>query len=74
MMEKYQKNNVIIYIKNILEWRSRMIDFTRCPINKFKYYVVEKNGGKICITYNGEDYMLKFPAINQSIEETRIFK
>ena len=41
MMEKYQKNNVIIYIKNILEWRSRMIDFTRCPINKFKYY-----GGK----------------------------
>ena len=36
--------------------------------------MVEKNGGKICITYNGEDYMLKFPAINQSIEETRIFK
>lgn len=45
-----------------------MIDFTRCPINKFKYYG-GKNGGKICITYNGEDYMLKFPAINQSIEE-----
>ena len=40
-----QKNNVIIYIKNILEWRSRMTDFTNCEVNNFKYYG-GKNGGK----------------------------
>ena len=45
-----------------------MIDFTNCEINKFKYYG-GKNGGKICIRYNNEDYMLKFPAINQGILE-----
>lgn len=43
-----------------------MIDFTNCEVNKFKYYG-GKNGGKICIRYNNEDYMLKFPAINQGI-------
>lgn len=43
-----------------------MINFTNCDINKFKYYG-GKNGGKICITYNNEDYMLKFPAINEGI-------
>ena len=41
-----------------------MIDFTNCEINKFKYYG-GKNGGKICIVYNKEDYMLKFPAVNE---------
>ena len=45
-----------------------MIDFTNCKINKFKYYG-GKNGGKICITYNNEDYMLKFPGINEGISE-----
>jgi len=45
-----------------------MIDFTNCDINKFKYYG-GKNGGKICIKYNNEDYMLKFPAINEGISE-----
>ena len=45
-----------------------MIDFTNCEINKFKYYG-GKNGGKICIIYNNEDYMLKFPGINEGISE-----
>lgn len=37
-----------------------MVDFTNCPINKFKAYG-GANGNKINITYNGESYMLKFP-------------
>lgn len=45
-----------------------MIDFTNCEINKFKYYG-GKNGGKICIKYNNEDYMLKFAGINEGISE-----
>lgn len=45
-----------------------MIDFTNCEINKFKYYG-GKNGGKICVIYNNEDYMLKFPAINEGLSE-----
>ena len=45
-----------------------MIDFTNCEINNFKYYG-GKNGGKICVKYNNEDYMLKFPVINEGIEE-----
>ena len=45
-----------------------MIDFTNCEINNFKYYG-GKNGGKICIIYNNEDYMLKFPSINEVIGE-----
>ena len=43
-----------------------MVDFTNCEINKFKYYG-GKNGGKICIVYNKEDYMLKFPPINEAL-------
>lgn len=42
-----------------------MIDFTNCSINKFKYYG-GKNGGKICIIYNNENYMLKFPPIKDT--------
>lgn len=38
-----------------------MIDFTNCKVNNFKYYG-GKNGGKICVIYSNEDYMLKFPA------------
>lgn len=57
---------MIICIKNILEWRNSMIDFTNCQKNKFKYYG-GKNGGKICIVYNGQNYMLKFPSINEGI-------
>lgn len=45
-----------------------MIDFTECEKNNFKYYG-GKNGGKICIVYQGNDYMLKFPAINEGISE-----
>lgn len=45
-----------------------MINFTNCDINKFKYYG-GRNGGKICVVYNNEDYMLKFPAINQGLSE-----
>ena len=37
-----------------------MIDFTNCPVNKFKAYG-GANGNKINIIYNGESYMLKFP-------------
>ena len=45
-----------------------MLDFTNCEINNFKYYG-GKNGGKFCIVYEGEDYMLKFPSQNQAITE-----
>lgn len=45
-----------------------MIDFTSCAINNYKYYG-GKNGGKICIIYNNENYMLKFPSINEGISE-----
>ena len=45
-----------------------MIDFTNCKINKFRYYGV-KNGGKICIIYNYEEYMLKFPNVNDGVKE-----
>ena len=45
-----------------------MIDFTECEINIYKYYG-GKNGGKICIVYNGENYMLKFPGVNEGISK-----
>lgn len=45
-----------------------MIDFTSCHINKFKAYG-GGNGNKIGIVYQGENYMLKFPAKKQ---ETKI--
>lgn len=45
-----------------------MIDFTNCEINKFRYYG-GRNGGKICIVYNNEEYMLKFPVHSESSEE-----
>lgn len=61
---KLRKNNVIICIKNIFMEEMKMIDFTNCEINKYRYYG-GKNGGKICIIYNGEEYMLKFPNINE---------
>lgn len=37
-----------------------MIDFTTCPVNKFKGYG-GANGNKINIMYAGTSYMLKFP-------------
>lgn len=37
-----------------------MIDFTSCTIDPFQGYG-GSNGGKICIIYEGERYMLKFP-------------
>lgn len=39
-----------------------MIDFTGCPVNKFKGYG-GANGNKINIEYNGTSYMLKFPPV-----------
>lgn len=45
-----------------------MIDFTNCEVNKFKYYG-GKNGGKIGIVYNGENYMLKFPGLNEKFKD-----
>lgn len=38
-----------------------MIDFTNCPVNRFRAYG-GANGNKINITYQGQSYMLKFPA------------
>lgn len=55
---------MIICIKSIFMEEMKMIDFTNCEINKYRYYG-GKNGGKICIIYNGEEYMLKFPNINE---------
>lgn len=37
-----------------------MIDFTTCPVNRFKAYG-GANGNKIHILYQGRGYMLKFP-------------
>lgn len=37
-----------------------MIDFTNCPVNRFRAYG-GANGNKIHITYEGNGYMLKFP-------------
>ena len=37
-----------------------MIDFTGCPVNRFRAYG-GANGNKINITYEGHSYMLKFP-------------
>lgn len=45
-----------------------MIDFTNCEVNKYRYYG-GKNGGKFCVIYNNEEYMLKFPALNEGIQE-----
>ncbi len=39
-----------------------MIDFTNCPVNKFKGYG-GANGNKINIFYNKYSYMLKFPPV-----------
>lgn len=39
-----------------------MIDFTTCPVNKFKGYG-GANGNKINIMYHGTSYMLKFPPV-----------
>lgn len=39
-----------------------MIDFTTCPVNKFKGYG-GANGNKINIIYDGTSYMLKFPPV-----------
>lgn len=37
-----------------------MIDFTHCKVDPYKAYS-GANGQKICVWYNGERYMLKFP-------------
>lgn len=37
-----------------------MIDFTNCPVNRFRAYG-GANGNKINIRYDGHSYMLKFP-------------
>lgn len=37
-----------------------MIDFTNCPVNKFRAYG-GANGNKIHVRYQGHGYMLKFP-------------
>jgi len=44
-----------------------LIDFTNSEINNFKYYG-GANGGKLCIKYNDDDYMLKFPSVKENSE------
>ena len=39
-----------------------MIDFTNCPVNKFKGYG-GANGNKINVLCDGTSYMLKFPPV-----------
>jgi hypothetical protein len=43
-------------------------DFTYSEINKYKMYG-GKNGSKVCIVYQGEDYMLKFPPSSKRNQE-----
>lgn len=38
-----------------------MIDFTNCPTRHKTY--AGANGSKMCVIYNGEQYMLKFPTL-----------
>lgn len=38
-----------------------MIDFTGCQIDSFRAYD-GANGSKICVLYQGERYMIKFPS------------
>lgn len=38
-----------------------MIDFTNCKIDPLRAYD-GANGSKICVIYNNERYMIKFPA------------
>ncbi len=38
-----------------------MIDFTQCDVEPLRVYD-GANGKKICVIYNNERYMLKFPA------------
>lgn len=38
-----------------------MIDFTNCPTRNKTY--AGANGSKMCVIYNGEQYMLKFPTL-----------
>ena len=38
-----------------------MIDFTGCQIDPFRAYD-GANGSKICVLYQGERYMIKFPS------------
>lgn len=38
-----------------------MIDFSNCEVNSFRMYG-GGNGKKICIKYNNENYMIKFPS------------
>ena len=39
-----------------------MIDFTQCDVEPLRVYD-GANGKKICVIYNNERYMLKFPAL-----------
>lgn len=45
-----------------------MIDFTNCEIDRLRTYG-GANGGKICIFYNSERYMLKFPPVAKKNNE-----
>lgn len=53
----------MIYKREIFRSKKRglhMIDFTECARRKKIYGGA--NGTKICVVYNNENYMLKFPA------------
>jgi hypothetical protein len=47
-----------------------MIDFSNCAVNIFKTFG-GSNGKKICIEYNNEDYLLKFPS--KKVEKSYIY-
>lgn len=62
------RNKLTIFVKSIYSEGGIMsIDFSKCEKNKFRVFG-GANGSKIGIIYNGENYMLKFPA------ETKINK
>ena len=45
-----------------------MIDFTNCEVDPFRAYD-GANGSKICVFYQGERYMLKFPSYAKNNKE-----
>jgi len=47
-----------------------MIDFTNLPTRKKTY--TGANGSKISVVYNGDLYMLKFPALSSRLTEKRL--
>lgn len=58
------KRNVLRNGKGV----KQMVDFSNCEIEPLRVYD-GANGKKICVIYNGERYMLKFPALARNNPE-----